>query len=96
MHCKSLWIKASAKCINVNDAREHLMLSDVHHHLLYYTHNFAISFSVVQRGIFLNLRIIFWQKAAKINRELELEAPNADFQEAAKKAEQVLLRFSPS
>ncbi len=22
MHCKSLWIKASAKCINVNDAAE--------------------------------------------------------------------------
>ncbi len=24
MHCKSLWIKVSAKCINVNVPREHL------------------------------------------------------------------------
>ncbi len=37
----------------------------------------------------------FWQKAAGINRELELEAPNADLEEAAKEAEQVLQRFNP-
>ncbi len=36
----------------------------------------------------------FWQKAAGINRELELEAH--DLEEAAKEAEQVLQRFNPS
>ncbi len=38
----------------------------------------------------------FFQKAAGINRELELEAPNAELEEAAKEAEQVLQRFNPS
>ncbi len=37
----------------------------------------------------------FCHKVASINRDLELEAPNADLEEAAR-AEQVLERFNPS
>ncbi|KAI2647331.1 Transposable element Tc1 transposase [Labeo rohita] len=36
------------------------------------------------------------RKAARINRELGLEAPNAGLEEAVKEAEQVIQRFNPS
>ncbi len=40
MHCKSLWIKASAKCINVN-------VNDAQHFFFYFFFIFLFFFEVV-------------------------------------------------